>query len=89
MEGGYGGALYCGSCTAVAVTGAVFSSNGARWGGAVAYLSSGEKEEAVVMSGCTVNHNTAADGGGVFSASGYDEVHNSTFTNNFAGMQPG
>ena len=37
------------------------------------------------ITGCRFDGNTATDGGAIYTASGYDMVVNSTFTNNFAG----
>ena len=37
------------------------------------------------ITGCSFDGNTATDGGAIYTASGYDRVVNSTFTNNFAG----
>ncbi len=57
--------------------------------GAVAFVSCGEDEtvrgSAAVTSACLFDSNEAIDGGGVYSASGFDHISDSTFVNNFAG----
>ncbi|CAN0500586.1 unnamed protein product, partial [Scytosiphon promiscuus] len=56
--------------------------------GAVALVSCGEDEtirgSAALTTGCTFDGNSASDGGGIYSASGFDHIADSTFTNNFA-----
>jgi len=55
----------------------------------VAFVSCGEDEtvrgSAAVTSACLFDSNEASDGGGVYSASGFDHISDSTFVNNFAG----
>ncbi|CAM9621188.1 unnamed protein product [Ectocarpus sp. 6 AP-2014] len=81
---GSGGAFYGGSCDKVTLDNAVFRSNDATWGGAVALVSCGEDEtvqgSAAVTSACTFDSNSASDGGGIYSASGFDDVSDSIFS---------
>ncbi|CAN0383386.1 unnamed protein product, partial [Ectocarpus sp. 12 AP-2014] len=90
---GSGGAFYGGSCNKVTIDNAVFRSNDATWGGAVALVSCGEDEtvqgSAAVTSACTFDSNFACDGGGIYSASGFDHVSDSIFSNNFAASSGG
>ncbi len=37
------------------------------------------------VSGCVFEHNNATDGGGIYSAAGYDIIQESRFEGNFAG----
>ncbi|CAM9411640.1 unnamed protein product [Sphacelaria rigidula] len=78
----------------MSVTQAIFRNNSALWGGAIALFSCGELDsytgiQPVRTSRCTFTNNSASNGGGFFSSSGYDEVLDSQFTSNYAAISGG
>ncbi|CAM9169107.1 unnamed protein product, partial [Sphacelaria rigidula] len=81
-------------CPDISVTHASFRSNSALWGGAIAFFSCGVLHsdigiQPVHTSSCTFTNNSASNGGGFFSSSGYDEVLDSHFTSNHAAISGG
>eukprot|EP00752_Nemacystus_decipiens_P012244 g10853.t1 len=90
---GSGGGFYGGSCDKVVLKDAIFRNNHATWGGAMALVSCGEDATvrgfAATTTACTFDGNEASDGGGIYSASGFDLISDSTFANNVAASSGG
>eukprot|EP00903_Cladosiphon_okamuranus_P016944 g15619.t1 len=88
---GAGGGLYCSTCVAN-FTGGIFTANRAVWGGGMALFSTGsawseaepDTSGPTNTTGCTFQHNNATDGGGIYSAAGYDIIRDCRFEANFA-----
>ncbi|CAM9161301.1 unnamed protein product [Ectocarpus sp. 13 AM-2016] len=88
---GAGGGAYS-AISRASFNGSVFTGNEAIWGGGLALFSSGSPwdEESPDVSGpsnitmCMFERNTAVDGGGMYSAAGYDTVNDTWFNDNLA-----
>lgn len=76
---GAGGALYCLSCSRMAIVNVSFLSNSAVWGGAMAIFSSNG-----TISGSVFQRNSASDGGALFAAPGSLGIEMSDFVRNVA-----
>lgn len=85
--GSKGGAVYANAnVDGITYEGAVFEFNSAAIGGAIASYST-EESAPNYYTGCTFRHNSAASTGGAIEISiGDDEISNSTFINNLAGI---